>query len=134
MHWEVRMRRLLLLILLSSGFLVLAQQPSDNNSAVPETSTDSKGQVTVQGCLDRSRGDYILIQSDPGMTYELRATGKIKLRQYLGQQVEVSGTKSPSMSTSSDTIGFGGSPSPVTLSVKSVKMLAKECVARPVGR
>ena len=43
------------------------------------------------------------------MTYELQATGKIKLRRYLGQRVEVTGTESPSMSTSSDTsarIGF----------------------------
>lgn len=126
------MRSLLLLILLSSRFFLA--QPTDDRAADQQTPSDSKDQITVQGCVDRSRGDYVLIQTDPGVTYELRSTGKTKLRQYMGQQVEVTGTRSPSLSTSSDAIAFGGSPSPVTLSVKSIKTLAKECTARPVGR
>jgi len=120
-----------LLIFLLSGSSLLAQT-SDGQSPASQTPADSSGQVTIQGCVDRSRGDYILIQTDPGMTYELRSTGKIKLRQYLGQQVEVTGTKSASLSTSSDAIAFGGSPSPVTLSVGSIKTLAKRCTAHPV--
>jgi hypothetical protein len=84
----------------------------------------------VQGCVGRSSGDYILMKQDPGMTYELQATGKTKLRQYLGQQVEVTGTESPSMSTSSDTSARAGSPSPVTLTVTSIKTIDKECPAR----
>ena len=119
-----------LLIFLLSGSSLLAQT-SDGQSPASQTPADSSGQVTIQGCVDRSRGDYILIQTDPGMTYELRSTGKINLRQYMGQQVEVTGTKSASLSTSSDALAFGGSPSPVTLSVKSIKMLAKRCTATP---
>ena len=57
---------------------------------------DSKGPVTVQGCVSRSSGDYILTKQDPGVSYELQASGKTKLKQYLGQQVEVTGTESPS--------------------------------------
>ncbi len=122
-----------LLVLLLSGSFLLAQA-SDNRTPAQQTPADSNQKVTLQGCVDRSRGDYILIQTDPGMTYLLHSTGKIKLRQYMGQQVEVTGTKSASLSTSSDAIAFGGSPSPVTLSVKSIKALAKRCSASQVER
>ena len=96
-------------------------------------SKDSKGQVTVQGCVGRSSGDYVLIKQNPAMTYELQATGKIKLRQYLGQRVEVTGKESPSMSTSSDAMTRTGSPSPVTLTITSIKTIAKECSVRQVS-
>jgi len=116
------MRKLWFVLLLSCGFL-LAQDsnPSQHNSKA------SKGQVTVQGCVGRSTGDYILTKQDPGMTYELQATGKIKLRKYLGQRVEVTGTESPSMSTSSDAIARMGSPASVTLTITSIKTIEKEC-------
>jgi hypothetical protein len=84
-------------------------------------------QVTVQGCVGRSTGDYMLTKQDPGMTYELQATGKIKLRRYLGQQVEVTGKESPSLSTSSDTSAGMGSPASVTLTITSIKTIEKEC-------
>ena len=45
----------------------------------------------MQGCVSRFSGDYILMKQNPAMTYELQATGKTKLRQYLGQRVEVTG-------------------------------------------
>jgi hypothetical protein len=66
------------------------------------------------------------------MTYQLQATGKTKLGQYLGQQVEVTGQTSPSLNTSSDALAKLGSPASVTLTVTSIKTLAKECTARPV--
>jgi hypothetical protein len=112
------MKTLWFALLLTSSFL-LAQ---DAKSA--------KGQVTVQGCVSRSTGDYVLVRVDPAVTYELQATGKIKLRQYLGQRVEVTGTESASLSTSSDTSARSGSPSPVTLTITSIKTIEKECSAR----
>jgi hypothetical protein len=122
------MRTLLIALLLSGSFL-LAQDSTPANPSQHD-SKDSKGQVTVQGCVSRSSGDYVLIKQDPGMTYELQASGKTKLRQYLGQRVEVTGTESPSMSTSSDTSSRAGSPASVTLTVASIKTIAKECPAR----
>jgi hypothetical protein len=110
-------------LLLSSSFL-LAQ-----DAASAKSQRDSNGQVTVQGCVSRSSGDYVLIKQDPGMTYELQATGKTKLRRYLGQQVEVTGKESPSMSTSSDTSARSGSPSPVTITIASIRTIGKECTA-----
>src|SRR5271166_416876 len=116
------MRKLWVALLLSGSFL-LAQDSSPSRK-------DSKGEVTVQGCVSRSSGDYILSQMDPVKTYELQATGKTKLGQYLGQQVEVTGRKSPSLSTSSDSMAKMGSPAPATITVTSIKTIAKECTVR----
>lgn len=125
------MHKLLLVLLLCGSFLPAQDSPANNGQA---KATDSEGQVTVQGCLDRSRGDYILMQQDPGMTYQLRGSKGVKLSQYFGQQVEVTGNKHPSLSTSSDAIAFGGSPAPVTIRVTSIKTLARQCIAHQVTR
>jgi hypothetical protein len=124
------MRRFLLVLILSSGFL-LAQ--SGNVPATDQNkSKTAQGQVTVQGCVDRERGDYILVQQEPGMTWELQGTGKIKVSKYFGQRVQITGTKVTSLDTSSDAVAVGGSPSPVTIMVSSVKVLDKSCATHPV--
>jgi hypothetical protein len=120
------MKKLFFALLLSSSFL-LAQ---DSQTVSDEHSKDSNGPVTLQGCVSRSTGDYVLIKQNPAETFELQATNKIKLSKYLGQRVEVMGTKSPSMSTSSDATGRMGSPSSVTLTVTSIKTLDKDCPTR----
>ena len=125
------MRRLLLLLLVCGG-LLLAQDNTANSGQAK--AADSNDQVTMQGCVDRSRGDYILMQQDPGMTYQLRGSKSIKLSDYFGQQVEVTGIKHAALSTSSDAIAFGGSPSPVSIRVTSIKTLSKQCVAHQVSR
>jgi hypothetical protein len=122
------MKITLVAVLLSAGF-VLAQDAKPA-AATPDNSQHTKGQVTVQGCVTRSNGDYILIKQDPGVTYELQASGKIKFHSYLGQRVEVTGKESPSMSTSSDALARTGSPSPVTITVSAIKTIDKECPAR----
>jgi hypothetical protein len=117
--------RTILCVLLLSGSFLLAQ---DSNTK------DSHGQVTVQGCVSRSNGDYTLMKQDPAVTYELQATGKTKLRHYLGQRVEVTGKESPSMSTSSDSMARMGSAAPVTLTITSIRTLDKDCSVRDVNR
>jgi len=108
----------LLLLFVGSCLIV----PSDQAQSQP--STKAKGQVTVQGCVSRQSGDYILMQSDPGNSYVLHAASNIKLGEYLGHQVKVIGTTSPTLSDSSDA---GKSTSAVTLTVSSVKTISKEC-------
>lgn len=120
------MKKLFFASLLSSTFL-FAQDNSamsqDNNPA------DSKGPITLQGCVSRSSGDYTLMKQNPAETYELQAANRIKLKHYLGQRVEVTGTKSASMSTSSDAMARMGSPSSVTFTITSIKTLDRDCSA-----
>jgi hypothetical protein len=119
------MKRMWVFLLLLSSSL-LAQE--SNPSATSQTkSKDAKGVVTLQGCVGRFSGDYILTKQDPAITYELQATGKIKLRHYLGQRVEVTGSEAPSMSTSSDALTKTGSASSVTLTITSIKTISQEC-------
>ena len=122
------MKTLLFALLLSSSFL-LAQDNAPSNSN-QQNSKDSKGQVTLQGCVSRFGGDYILMKQNPAVTYQLEATGKIRLRHYLGQRVEAIGSESPTMSTSSDAMDKVGSAAPVTLTVASIKTIDKDCTVR----
>ncbi len=125
------MRKIWIAILLLSGSFLLAQDGTAGNTNQRD-SKDSKGQVTVRGCVSRSSGDYILMKQDPGITYQLQATGKIKLRHYMGQRVEATGSESPTMSTSSDAMNKVGSAAPVTLTITSIKTLDKQCTQRAV--
>jgi hypothetical protein len=121
------MKRVGFVLLLASSFL-LAQ---DNTAAKGSHKTKaSKDEITVQGCVGRSSGDYVLTKQNPAMTYELQATGKTRLRNYLGQRVEVTGSESPTMSTSSDALNKTGSAAPVTLTITSIKTIDKECTVR----
>lgn len=111
------MRLLILAVLLSASYAFAQDKPADS----------SKGQITVQGCVTRSSGDYVLTKQD--LSYELQATGKLRLKNYLGQRVEVTGEQSPTLSSSSDAMNKTGSASPVTITVSSIKTIDKECVS-----
>ena len=122
------MKKLFFVTLLLSGSFLLAQDthPADSH----HDSKTAKGEITVQGCVGRSSGDYVLTKQNPAMTYELQATGKTKLRHYMGQQVEVTGHEGPSMSTSSDAMNKTGSASSVTLTITSIRTIDQECTVR----
>jgi hypothetical protein len=121
------MKKTILIVLVIWSGVLLAQEGNPPGGASQDNSKHAKGKITVQGCVGRSAGDYILSRQDPGMTYELHATGKTKLRHYLGQRVEVTGSESPSLSTSSDTSARTGSPASVMLTITSIKTIDKEC-------
>jgi hypothetical protein len=125
------MKNILAVLLLLSS-LLLAQESNPSATSQPK-SKDAKGQVTIQGCVGKFSGDYILTKQDPGITYELQATGKTKLRHYLGQRVEVTGTEAPSMSSSSDALTKTGSASPVTITITSIKTISQECTVHQVA-
>ena len=122
------MKTFLCALLLSGSFLLA--QDSYPAGTSQQDAKDSKGQVTVQGCVGRSSGDYVLTKQNPAMTYELQGTHKIRLRNYLGQRVEVTGSESPTMSTSSDAMNKTGSAASVTLTVTSIRTIDKECAVR----
>jgi hypothetical protein len=124
------MKTLCFALLLSCSF-VLAQD-SNPTKAGQENAKAPKGEVTLQGCVSRSNGDYILMKQEPSISYQLQATGKTRLRNYLGQRVEVSGSESPTMSTSSDAMNKVGSAAPVTLTIATIRTIDKDCTVRPV--
>jgi hypothetical protein len=128
---DISMKNILAVLLLLSS-LLLAQQSNPSATSQPKYK-DAKGQVTVQGCVGKFSGDYILTKQDPAITYELQATGKTKLRHYLGQRVEVTGTEAPSMSSSSDALNKTGSASPVTITITSIKTISQECTVHQVA-
>jgi hypothetical protein len=130
MRGDIAMKNIWAVLLLLSSSL-LAQDSNPSATSQPK-SKDAKGQVTVQGCVGKFSGDYILTKQDPAITYELQATGKIKLRNYLGQRVEVTGSEGPSMSTSSDALTKTGSASSVTITITSIKTIAKQCTVHEV--
>ena len=110
--------------------LMAQSDPHQSGIASKAHSKDSKD-VTVQGCVAISFGDYVLVQTDPGNTYELeKGSRKIKLGPHLGEHVEVTGSERPSLSTSSDVLGGRmGSPSSVTIVVTSIRTIEKRCTA-----
>ena len=116
-----------LLVVLLLFVSLAAAQNNGSTASAQNSSTPANGQLTVRGCVSRASGDYILIKDNPAITYELQATGKMKLRKYVGHYVEVTGQESPSMSTSSDTMARMGSASPVTFTASSIRTIEKEC-------
>jgi hypothetical protein len=116
-------------LLLFSGAFLVAQDGYPSNNGQKEVK-DSKGQITIRGCVSRSGGDYTLIKQNPAMTYELQGTHNVKLRDYLGQRVEVTGDESTTLSSSSDAMNKTGSAAPTTITVTSVQTIDKDCTVR----
>lgn len=114
------MDKTIVMVLVVAGCLMA--QGQDESQQSPKEQTD---RLTTQGCVSRSIDRYILMQPDPGHSYGLEATGKIKFDQYLGQQVEVVGNISPTASTSSTSRhAFGPAE---TIVVDSIHTIAKRC-------
>lgn len=110
-------------------FLAVALLAQDANSPARR---NRKNETTLQGCVSRSNGDYILMKQN--LSYQLATTGKLRLKNYLGNRVEVTGQESPTLSTSSDAMNKVGSAAPVTLTITSIKTLDKVCSVQEVSR
>jgi len=121
----------LLAVLFAVSSLMGQSGPGQSSGANKRYSKNPE--VTVQGCLGTQKGDYVLVQTDPGNTYELEESHKIKLGPHLGEQVEVTGWERPSLSTSSDVFVPGRGVGSVTIVVESVRMLAKRCGVREIN-
>jgi hypothetical protein len=123
--------KLILFALLFGVTSLMAQTNPDQSGARNGPSKNSKGDITVQGCVGMSfGGSYVLMQFDPGNSYELeKGSRKIKLGPHLGEQVEVTGWERPTLSKSSDAFTRIGSASPVTLMVTSIRTIERRCTA-----
>jgi hypothetical protein len=121
---------LLLSTLLPLAGLAAAQQSGSQSTSVAA----SANAMTVRGCLNRSRGTYLVVEDSTGMTYALRGVGN-KLDNQVNHEVQVSGALEPGSqktgvrsqkqgSNPSDTVhGVDGTPlyvSDVNADVKTV--------------
>lgn len=114
----------LALVLLASAAWLQAQA-GYGQSGMSQTTT---GQTTVEGCLQGSDGNYMLTASN-GTMYQLRGDTS-KLSEHVGHEVKVTGTTSAaSASSSPSSSGSAMTPSgsQQTLTVASVKHVAKTC-------
>ena len=128
----MKMKKMTLLAVLFAVSSLMAQSGLGQSSGANKRHSKSpKGEVTVQGCLSTTAGDYTLMQTDPGNTYELDSR-KIKLGSHLGEQVEVTGWERPSLATSSDILTRNGAASSVTIMVESIRMIGKKCTLREI--
>jgi len=119
----------ILLLVLCFSFSLNAQTSSPNSpgGTSQSQSKNAKDEITVRGCVAKSSTDYILTQADKGNSYQLQGTKKLRFGSYLGQEVEVTGVESPTLSTSSDYLARGGTATSVTIKVHSIKTIQNRC-------
>lgn len=112
---------------LCASISLAAQTTSPNPAAGPDQkSKKRKDEATVTG-ISKQNSDYILMQPDPGNTYQLEKSRKMHLATYVGREVEITGSEYPSMATSSDYLARSGVASPVTIRVRLIKTISKRC-------
>jgi len=81
-------------ILLTSAVVTLSIIASAQQSPDTQSAGTSSGTMTVRGCLNSSRGNYIVAENKTGMTYVLRGVGN-KLDSKVNREVQVIGTLEP---------------------------------------
>jgi hypothetical protein len=108
-------------VVLVTFFLVSMLMAQVNEGENQRPRKGQNGQLTAQGCVSRSSGYYILMQS--GNSYALEARRNLDFGHYLGQQVEVTGSERATLSTSSSR---RGAPS-LTIVVDSINTISKHC-------
>jgi uncharacterized protein DUF5818 len=108
----------------SSSSTGSAQSDSSANSG--QTSrTGAGGQMTVEGCLSGSNGNFTLTDKN-GMAYQL--TGDTaKLSDHVGHEIKVTGTSASGAGAESSAGAAAGSAAGQTLQVSSVKHVSKTC-------
>jgi hypothetical protein len=121
------LKQLTFMLALCASISLAAQTGANQAANSDQKSKKHKDEITVQGCVSKQNSDYILMQPDPGNTYQLEKSHKMRLAKYLGRQVEIVGTEYPTMATSSDYLARSGVASPVTLRIRTIKTVADRC-------
>jgi len=103
-------------------------EPADQVEPSKEDRQGSKKTdlITVTGCVSRLNSNFILEESARSHSYQLQGGEQLKLENYLGKEVEVSGTETTPMTTSSPR---ASTANPVALDIHSIKLLQPRCPA-----
>ena len=117
------MNKIILFVLLFLASGLMAQPNQDESQHPPK---EHHGQVTVKGCVGRSSGHDTLMGSDSNNSYVLEASSNLDVGHYLGQQVQVTGSESQTLSTSSSSMRAGTGP-PITITADSIKVISRRC-------
>ena len=120
------MRQLLMLLsVLLLGLSWAVAQDSTTGATQGSTSRTAGGNVTVEGCLSGSDGNFTLTDKN-GMSYQL--TGDTaKLSEHVGHEVKVTGTSGSAGAGASGSTQTSPSGAGQTLQVTSVKPVSKSC-------
>jgi len=127
-------------MVLLSVMALAAQQSSTPAESGANSSAPPKGTTTVRGCLQGSRGNYMVIEDQTSLVYVLKGVGN-KLDAQLQHEVEVKGRVLPGTiktgvrpekagSNPSDTVhGVDGVPFQVANLPADVRSISKHCKA-----
>ena len=127
------MKKMVHLAVFCAVSVLVGQSDAKQPNSASRNPSSSRGDITVQGCVARSTGYYILMRTDPGSTYNLEeGSRKVRLASYLGEQVEVTGWESPQLSNSSS-VFYRTAPGAVTVMVTSIKTIARRCTEGEIG-
>jgi hypothetical protein len=111
-------------LLLSILLLGLSWAVAQDSTSGQTSRTGAGGQMTVEGCLSGSNGNFTLTDKN-GMAYQL--TGDTaKLTEHVGHEIKVTGT-SASAGTGEPSGTAGSAGAGQALQVTSVKHIAKSC-------
>jgi hypothetical protein len=115
------------LLVVASCLMAKANQDQSDQDESEHPSKAQTGQVTVQGCVSHSNSGHYILTESRGHSYVLHASGNINIGQYIGQQVEVAGSESPTFSTSSTATRSGAASPAVTIMLDSINTISKRC-------
>jgi hypothetical protein len=82
------------IVLISPVLLLAAFTAAQQSDHQPSSMPPSPNALTVRGCLNRSRGNYLVVEDKTGMTYALRGVGNT-LDSQVNHEVQVAGTLEP---------------------------------------
>jgi hypothetical protein len=132
------MRHIFMLVsvlLLGLSWAIAQETPSQGSSSASgssaQTSETAGGQMTVEGCLSGSNGNYTITDKN-GTSYQLTGDNA-KLSEHVGHEVKVTGTSASAGTGASGSTESSAGRAGQTLQVSSVKHISKTCKSGGTG-
>ena len=132
------MRKLFLLVsvlLLGLSWAIAQDSTSQGSSTASgssgQTSRTGAGQMTVEGCLSGSNGNFTITDKN-GTSYQLTGDSA-KLSEHVGHEVKVTGTSGSAGAGASGSTESSAGGTGQTLQVTSLKHISKTCKSGGTG-